>query len=42
MNADGRARSVGFFQLLFWLLISVDECLSAVRLFEPLISTDER
>jgi len=31
-----------FFQLLFWLLISVDERLSAVGFFEPLIITDER
>jgi hypothetical protein len=32
----------GFFQLLFWLLISVDERLSAVGFFEPPINTDER
>jgi hypothetical protein len=31
MNADGRVRSVVFFQLLYWLFISVDERLSAVR-----------
>jgi len=42
MNADGRVQSVVFLQLFFWLLISVDERLSAVRFFEPLISTDER